>query len=187
MGKRHYDFSLPEETIRGLKVFIVNKQGGQFKKGDLSKWLNIFINNGIQGYNTHAHGTHNANPYQIPKGIFKVRNLMEDICKRWVDSGMRQAPINAGNTTIPLSHLEQMIREVTGYHDKRAIQNHIVGLLKNSLISDKGCVGAFLILDTGSHLEWIDRVMEKQKQDEKKTENQQEKQANKEFDTIVEA
>ena len=27
MGKHHYDFVLPEETMKGLQLFIVNKQG----------------------------------------------------------------------------------------------------------------------------------------------------------------
>ena len=165
MGKVRLCPVISEQTMKNLKVFIVNKQG-DFKKGDISKWVEIAINNLTAGYGAHAPSTHNANPYLIPKGRLKVRKMMENICKQWIQSGLRLAPINAGNTTIPIKHLDQMIREVTGYHDPRAIKNHMQDLIKYDHITDKGYSGAFLILDTGSDIEWIEGIMGKEKQRE---------------------
>ena len=149
----------------------MNKQEGQFKKGDLSIWTNIAISNLIQGHNTHAHSTQNANPYQIPKGRLKVKNLMQDICKRWIDSGIRHE-VNPG-MTIPVKQLDQTIREVTGHHDKRAIHGHIDDLVKFGYITDKGYAGALMIKDTGTDIEWIEGVMEQQKHDERQREKEQ--------------
>lgn len=44
MTKRHYDFVLEETSIRQLKAFIMSKTGN-LKKGDMSKWVEIAINN----------------------------------------------------------------------------------------------------------------------------------------------
>jgi hypothetical protein len=61
MGKYRHNLVIPQETWKGLKVFIMNKQG-DFKKGDISKWVGIAINNLLAGYSPHARGTQNTNP-----------------------------------------------------------------------------------------------------------------------------
>jgi hypothetical protein len=81
MSKHRHDVVFPDDVWKGLKIFIVNKEG-DFKKGDMSKWIVIAVNNLMSGYRAHAHGTQNPNPYQIPKGRLKVKNMMQDICKR---------------------------------------------------------------------------------------------------------
>lgn len=157
---------IPDDKWKNLVVFIMNKQG-ELKKGDLSKWVTIAINNLTTGYSTQAQSTQNANPYLIPKGRLQIKNLMQHICKRWIDSGMRDAPINPG-TTIPLIHLDQMIREVTGHHDQRTVKKHIQNLMKFGYITDRGYTGAFLIVNTGTDLEEIERVQEEQRHNEKR-------------------
>lgn len=170
MGKYRHNLVIPEETWKGLKVFIMNKQG-DFKKGDISRWVGIAINNLLAGYSTHARGTQNTNPYQIPKGRLIVKNMMQNICNQLIQSGLRLPPINP-QTTIPLKHLDQMIREVTGHHDERTIKRHVQNLVKYGYIADKGYPGSFVILDTGTDLEHIERVMEQQKQEERKNNKQ---------------
>ena len=176
MSKHRHDIVIEDDIWKGIKVFIVNKQG-EFKKGDISKWISIAINNLLAGSSAHTRDARHANPYQIPKGVLKVRNLMNDICNRWLESGLRQAPINPGNTTIPIKHLEQMIREVTGFYEKRGIRNNIDNLIKHGHITDKGYTGACLILDTGTNLEYIERIMEQQKRDERMQEQEQQSEA----------
>ena len=115
--------------------------------------------------------------------------MMLDICDEFVRSGIRTAPLNRGNTVL-LKHLEKIIQDVTGHHDKRAIKNHMKDLIRYQYLKDEGYVGAFLILNTGTDLEEIERVMEQQKQEEKKEQKQQlqeqEKQNQKEFDDMIE-
>jgi hypothetical protein len=159
--------------MRALRTFIVNKQEGQFKKGDLSKWVGIAINNLTAGYSTHALSTQNPNPYQIPKGRLKVKNMMQDICNQLIQSGLRQAPINP-ESTIPLKHLDQMIRDVTGHHDERTIRNHKQDLIKYGYLVDKGYSGALMIKDTGTDIEHIERVMDQQRRDERNKKQEQE-------------
>jgi hypothetical protein len=171
MDKHRHDLVISDEVYRGLKVFITNKQEGQFKKGDISKWVNIAISNLTQGINTHARNTQNKNPYHIPAGRLKVKNMMEDICNEFLRSGIRATPLSQGNTIL-LKHLEKIIQDVTGHHDPRAIKNHMKDLIRYEYIKDQGYVGSFLILNTGTDLEEIDRVMEQQKQDEKKQQKQ---------------
>lgn len=168
---------------RGLKVFITNKQEGQFKKGDISKWVNIAITNLTAGYSTHTHSTQNSNPYNIPKGRLKAKNLMLDICNQLIQSGLRHE-VNP-QSTIPFKHLDQMIRDVTGRHDKRTVESRMKDLVRYGYITDKGYTNAFLILDTGTNEEYFERLMERQKQDER-IKNNNDKQAQKEFDTIME-
>jgi hypothetical protein len=175
-----HDLIIPDDSWKNLKVFILNSQG-DFKKGDISKWVTIAINNLVSGYNPHTRSTQNINPYQIPKGRLMAKNMMQDICRQLIQSGIRQAPINSG-TTIPLKHLDQMIREVTGYHDERTIKKHVQILIKYGYLSDKGYPGALLIKDTGSDIEHIERVMDQQRREERGRENQRPQ----EFDSIIE-
>lgn len=184
MGKKRYDLMIPEDTIKGLKVFITNKQEGQFKKGDISKWVGIAINNLTAGYDAHARSTHDANPYDIPKGQLKIKNMMQDICVEFVRSGIRSMPLSQGNTIV-FKHLEKIIQNVTGHHDHRANKNHIKDLIRYEYIKDTGHIGTFFILDTGTNEEHVERIMEQQKQDGR-NKKQEEKQTTKEFDTIME-
>jgi hypothetical protein len=112
--------------------------------------------------------------------------MMQDFCNQLIQSGLRLPPINP-QTTIPLKHLDQRIREVTGHHDERIIKRHIQNLVKYGYIADKGYTGSFLILDTGTDLEHIERVMEQQKQEENNNNKQAELEAIKqqEFDSVI--
>jgi hypothetical protein len=78
-----------------------------------------------------------------------------------------------------------MTREVTGHHDDRTITNHMKDLVKYGYITDEGYNGAFLILDTGTDIEEIERVLENQKQ--KQTEPPIKKQQELDDDEIKES
>lgn len=184
MGTPRHNLAIPDDKWRNLKVFIMNKQG-DFKKGDLSKYVGIAIDNLTAGYSTQARRTQ-INPYQIPKGRLIAKNLMQDICNQLIQSGLRVNPINQ-ESTIPLKHLDQMIRDVIGHHDERTIKKHIQDLVKYGYLVDKGYTATLVIKDTGTDIEHIERVMEQQKQHERNKEQEQVKrQRQKEFDSTIE-
>jgi hypothetical protein len=78
-----------------------------------------------------------------------------------------------------------MIREVTGHHDERTVKKRTQDLMKYGYILEKGYTGAFLILDTGTDIEHIERVMEQQKQEERNINNINKQQAKSEFDNVM--
>lgn len=164
MDKRRHELVIQDDLWKGLSVFILNKQG-EYKKGDISKWVNIAISNLIQGFNTHTHGTQNENRYQIPVGRLKVKNLMLDICKQH-QLDISEVPL-ARDKTILTKHLRQIIQDVTGHHDNRTIDKHIKDLIKYEYIKDAGFLGSYLVLDTGTDIEYIERIQDLQRQDER--------------------
>ena len=81
-GKNRHDLVIPDDIWKKLKIFIVNKQG-DFKKGDLSKWVVIAIRNLIREERQHhQHSAYNLDAMSKEEEMTStLSELMKDISR----------------------------------------------------------------------------------------------------------